>query len=89
MIPAEIRYKAHDGKLLAIIEVFKIWKYYLCNVMITGPTVHELHVIFLATAMSSSLYRLIVATTLLSYLRDFASQLPWNKSCYDAYRSNQ
>ena len=33
-----------------------------CNVMVMGPTNHGLHVIFLATAMSSSLYRLIVAT---------------------------
>ena len=35
-----------------------------CNVMITGPTDHGLQVIFLATAMSSSLYHLIVTTTL-------------------------
>ena len=31
--------------------------------MITGPTDHGLHVIFFTTAMSSSLYRLIIATT--------------------------
>ena len=34
-----------------------------CNVMITGPVDHELYVIFLATAMIFSLYRLIIATT--------------------------
>ena len=35
------------------------------NVMITGPANadHRLHVIFLVTAMSSSSYRLIIATT--------------------------
>ena len=31
--------------------------------MITGPVDHELHIIILAIAMSSSLYHLIVATT--------------------------
>ena len=34
-----------------------------CNVMITGPADHGLRVIFFATAMSSSSYRLIVGTT--------------------------
>ena len=29
MIPAEIRYKTHDGKFLAIVKAFKIWRYYL------------------------------------------------------------
>ena len=29
MIPAETRYKIYNGKLLAIIEAFKTWKYYL------------------------------------------------------------
>ena len=29
MIPAEIWYKTHDGKLLAIIKVFKTWRHYL------------------------------------------------------------
>ena len=29
MILAKIRYKTHDGKFLAIVKVFKIWKYYL------------------------------------------------------------
>ncbi len=29
MIPVETRYKTHDGELLAIVEVFKIWRYYL------------------------------------------------------------
>ena len=29
MIPAKTRYEIHDGKLLAIIEVFKIWRHYL------------------------------------------------------------
>ena len=29
MIPAETRYKTHDGKLSAIIEGFKTWKHYL------------------------------------------------------------
>ena len=29
MIPAETRYKTHDGELLAIIEAFKIWRHYL------------------------------------------------------------
>ena len=34
-----------------------------CNVMITGPADHDLQLIFLATAMNSSLYRLNIATT--------------------------
>ena len=34
-----------------------------CNVMIMGPADYGLHVIFLATAMSSFSYRLIIATT--------------------------
>ena len=29
MIPAETRYKTHDGDLLAIVEAFKTWKHYL------------------------------------------------------------
>ena len=29
MIPAETRYKTPDSELLAIVEVFKTWKYYL------------------------------------------------------------
>ncbi len=29
MIPAETRYETHDGELLAIVEAFKIWRYYL------------------------------------------------------------
>ena len=29
MILAETRYKAHDGKLLAIVEAFKTWRHYL------------------------------------------------------------
>ena len=29
MIPAETWYKTHDGELLAIVEAFKTWKYYL------------------------------------------------------------
>lgn len=29
MIPAKTRYKTHNEELLAIIEAFKIWKYYL------------------------------------------------------------
>ncbi len=29
MIPAEIRYETHDGKLLAIVEAFKTWRHYL------------------------------------------------------------
>ena len=29
MIPAEIKFKTHDGELLAIIEAFKTWKHYL------------------------------------------------------------
>ena len=29
MIPAETRYKTHDGELLAIVEAFKTWRYYL------------------------------------------------------------
>ena len=29
MIPAETRYKTHDGELLAIVETFKIWRHYL------------------------------------------------------------
>ncbi len=29
MILAETEYETHDGELLAIIEVFKIWKHYV------------------------------------------------------------
>ena len=29
IIPAETRYETHDGKLLAIVEAFKTWSYYL------------------------------------------------------------
>ena len=29
MIPAETRYKTHNGELLAIVKAFKTWKYYL------------------------------------------------------------
>ncbi len=29
MIPAKTRYKTHDQELLAIVEVFKTWCYYL------------------------------------------------------------
>ena len=29
MIPAETRYKTHDGELLAIVEALKTWKHYL------------------------------------------------------------
>ena len=29
MIPAETRYKTHDGELLAIVESFKTWRHYL------------------------------------------------------------
>lgn len=29
MIPIETRYETHNGKLLAIIEVFQTWYYYL------------------------------------------------------------
>ncbi len=29
MIPVETRYETHDGELLAIVEAFKTWRYYL------------------------------------------------------------
>ena len=29
MIPAEAWYETHNGKLLAIVEAFKTWRYYL------------------------------------------------------------
>ncbi len=29
MIPAETRYKTHNGELLAIVEAFNTWKHYL------------------------------------------------------------
>ena len=29
MIPAKTWYKTHDGKLLAIVKAFKIWRHYL------------------------------------------------------------
>ena len=29
MIPAETRYKTHDGELLAIVEAFKTWRHHL------------------------------------------------------------
>ena len=43
MIPAETRYKIHNSELLAIIEAFKTWKYYLEGFqhkvfMLTGHT---------------------------------------------------
>ena len=28
MFPAETRYETHNGKLLAIVEAFKTWRYY-------------------------------------------------------------
>ena len=31
MIPVKTQYKTHDGKLLAIFKVFKIWRHYLKN----------------------------------------------------------
>ena len=29
MIPAKTQYKIHNNELLAIVEAFKIWRYYL------------------------------------------------------------
>ncbi len=29
MIPVKTRYETYDGKLLAIVEVFKTWRHYL------------------------------------------------------------
>ena len=29
MIPAETKYKMHNGELLAIVETFKTWRHYL------------------------------------------------------------
>ena len=29
MIPIKTQYKTHDGKILAIVEVFKTWHHYL------------------------------------------------------------
>ena len=29
MIPAKTQYKTHDDELLAIVEAFKVWQYYL------------------------------------------------------------
>ena len=29
MIPAKTKYKTHNGELLAIVEAFKTWRYYL------------------------------------------------------------
>ena len=29
MIPMKTQYETHDGKLLAIVEVLKTWRYYL------------------------------------------------------------
>ena len=43
MIPVETRYKTHDAKLLAIVEVFKTWRHYLegCKHEVLVPTNHN------------------------------------------------
>ncbi len=43
MIPAETQYKTHDGKLLAIIEIFKTWRHYLkgCKHVVLMLTDHN------------------------------------------------
>ena len=43
MIPAKTRYKTHDTKLLAIVEVFKNWRYYLedCQYKVLVLTNHN------------------------------------------------
>ena len=73
------------------------------NVMITGPANCELYIVFLATTMSSFLYRIIVATTSLHRYHTTARTrqphyhhthgtlppMPWNKSRYDVCRLNR
>ena len=43
MIPAETRYQIHDPKLLAIVEVLKIWRHYLegCKFEVSMLTNHN------------------------------------------------
>jgi len=35
MLPAEMNYETHDQELLAIVEVFKVWRHYLLGVHVT------------------------------------------------------
>ena len=35
MLPAEMNYETHDQELLAIVEIFKVWRYYLLGVHVT------------------------------------------------------
>ena len=66
----------------------------ICNVMVTGPTDHGLHVIFFVSAMSSSSYHIIIATTLLhwhhttAYTCHFYHPHILKQSHYEACRSN-
>ena len=43
MIPAKTRYETHDGKLLAIVEIFKTWRHYLegCKYKVLVLTNHN------------------------------------------------
>ena len=56
MIPAKTRYKTHNGKLLAIIEAFKIWRHYLegCKHKILMLTNHNNLYRFIDTKSLSS-----------------------------------
>ena len=56
MIPAEICYETYDGKLLAIVEVFKTWRHYLksCKYEILVFTDHNNLCRFMDTKSLSS-----------------------------------
>ena len=56
MIPAETRYKTYDGKLLAIIKAFKIWRHYLesCKYKVLVLTDHNNLCRFMDTKSLSS-----------------------------------
>ena len=56
MIPAETRYKTHDGELLAIVEAFKTWRHYLedCKHKVLMLTNHNNKCRFINTKSLSS-----------------------------------
>jgi RNase H-like domain found in reverse transcriptase len=41
MLPAEMNYETHDQELLAIVEVFKVWRHYLLGVHVTVVVVTD------------------------------------------------
>ena len=56
IIPAETRYKTHDGELLAIVEAFKTWRHYLegCKHKVLVLTDHNNFRRFMETKSLSS-----------------------------------